>query len=173
MGEFVIIAIAGALIFFAIKQYKADKYEYNQQNPKVVASKKLRYLGAAIMVFLAVVAYLDANNMSQNKPAASRTPKAEDLVKLTKWGWNKAGFGNVMMLSGKIVSAADYPVKDISITCTLDGNSGTSLGSVTQTIYETIPPKKSIALKNFNMGFIHNQASSANCEVTFYEKAGR
>lgn len=175
MGELLSFALLIALIYLAINQYKSSKSEYKStflatKTSGTVAAKKPKYLAALFLVTLIGVALVDHKDRDKEKPTTPPEKKV-DPVKLTKWNWGIAGFGNVMMLSGKIENSADFPVKDIVVMCTLSAPSGTSLGSVNQTIYKTIASKKSLNLKSFNMGFIHSQSTGANCEVISYDKA--
>jgi hypothetical protein len=95
-----------------------------------------------------------------------KTPKenAIDLVKLD-FKWGTAGFGNIMEADFTIQNPTDHAIKDIEITCAHYAKSGTSIDSNTRTIYDIIPAKGKKRLKNFNMGFIHSQASSSSCKI--------
>lgn len=175
MGELLGFVLLMALIYWAINQYKSSKYEYKSassapQTSRPEVAKKPKYIAALFLIVLIGIALVNNKDRDNEKPTAPPEKKVEP-VKLERWNWRIAGFGNVMMLSGKIENSADYPVKDIVVMCTLSAQSGTSLGSVNQTIYKTIESKKSLNLKSFNMGFIHSQSTGANCEVISYDKA--
>lgn len=87
-------------------------------------------------------------------------------TKLANFSWQKAGFGNVMMADFVIHNGGSQPVKDVEITCTSYGKSGTKIDTNRKVIYETVPAGKRKRVKEFNMGFQHSQADSASCEVT-------
>lgn len=170
MGEFLILLVLGLVIVWAVKKHKQSNTATPDRIKDASRMKMIRVVGGVIILILAASVFLAYSTQKSDTKKSSPLPKSEDPVKLTKWNWTKSGFGNVMMLSGKIVNSADYPVKDINIACGLDGNSGTHLGSADQTIYETVSPGKTLSIKGFNMGFIHSQATKANCEVIYYEK---
>lgn len=59
----------------------------------------------------------------------------------------------------------DFKVKDIKVLCDHAGPSGTKLDSNTRTIYRVIPALRSLLVANFDMGFIHSQATKTTCWV--------
>ena len=63
-------------------------------------------------------------------------------------------------------SASD--IKDIEITCHHYAPSGTEIDSNTRTIYEIIPARHRLAVRNFNMGFIHSQVQHSEATITDY-----
>ena len=65
-----------------------------------------------------------------------------------------------------ITNPTQHSFKDITIKCTHAGASGTVIDSSTRTIYEFVPAKSTRKFRNFNMGFIHAQASKSHCEIT-------
>jgi hypothetical protein len=82
-----------------------------------------------------------------------------------KMTWSKGGFGSVMVASFTIQNDNDFSVKDLVIGCSLIGNSGTRIGSVTKTLYETVPKHSTKAFGDVNFGFVNEQARRAECEV--------
>jgi hypothetical protein len=68
-----------------------------------------------------------------------------------------------------ILNKNEYAIKDVKITCAHYAKSGTKIDSNTRTIYEVFPPRKSKTVRDFNMGFIHSQASKSSCEVVDLE----
>jgi hypothetical protein len=59
----------------------------------------------------------------------------------------------------------ELSIKDISVTCDYDAPSGTPLGSSTRTIYEVVKARSTKRIKDFSMGFLHPQVSTASCRV--------
>lgn len=86
-------------------------------------------------------------------------------VSLALDSWSKGGFDNIMLANFTIKNATKYSVKDITVTCTHSAASGTEIDSNTRTIYERVKPKDQKRIRDFNMGFIHNQAQSRRCEI--------
>lgn len=97
----------------------------------------------------------------------SRVASKEDALSKVKldFKWGTGGFNSVMMVNFTITNESKYNIKDIEITCTHYANSGTKIDDNTRTIYELIPAGKKKVIRNFNMGFIHNQASSSSCKI--------
>ena len=109
-----------------------------------------------------------SSTSSSGSAAAKIDPKTEALsaVKLDKLNWHKGGFDNVMMLNATIKNGGGRDVKDIEIECTHSSNSGTRIDSNKKIVYELVKAGKSVRIKEFNMGFIHNQAASTGCQIT-------
>ncbi|MRV72534.1 zinc ribbon domain-containing protein [Duganella sp. FT92W] len=95
-------------------------------------------------------------------------PKEEAIraINLDKLAWHKGGFDNVMLLSTKIRNDGVHDVKDIEIECVHSSNSGTRIDRNTKVVYEIVKAGKSVNIKEFNMGFVHNQANSTSCRVS-------
>ena len=107
-----------------------------------------------------------------SSPAAPVAPKIDpkdealNAIKLDKWDWHKGGFDSIMMLNAKIKNEGKRDVKDIEIECTHSSNSGTRIDSNKKIVYELIKAGKSVSIKEFNMGFVHSQATSTSCRIT-------
>jgi hypothetical protein len=90
-------------------------------------------------------------------------------VSLAKFDWRKGGFGTVVVATFWIKNNEAFPVKDVDVACELFGKSGTVLGAVASTIYQTIPPHSQRVIRDLNMGsgvvLDMNQAASANCKI--------
>ena len=84
--------------------------------------------------------------------------------------WSAGGFGSVMVVNFTIKSTLQFPVRDILVRCIGTGNSGTEIGSVSQTIYETVPAKGTKRINKINMGFIPGQMRGARCEILSVQK---
>jgi hypothetical protein len=88
-----------------------------------------------------------------------------DRVEVSSMSWKKGGFGSVALVTLSISNKNEYSVRDIAVTCTFSGSSGTMLSKPTNTIYDIIKPKSSRTFPDFNIGFIHGQAQKGNCSV--------
>ncbi|WP_341743274.1 hypothetical protein [Azonexus hydrophilus] len=95
-------------------------------------------------------------------------PKSVALsnIELKNLRWSKEGFGNVMQLSVTLINKGQRDVKDIELKCEHFSNSGTRIDSNKRIIYEIIPAGKSKTIKEFGMGFIHNQATKTGCHIS-------
>ncbi len=105
-------------------------------------------------------------------PPPSRDDTATQNVELVDFSWKTGGFDNIMLATFVVRNNNDFAVKDITIRCNHSAKSGTEIDSNTKTIYETIDPKKKRTFRDFNMGFIHSQASKSRCQITSVLSAG-
>lgn len=92
-----------------------------------------------------------------------------DNASLIMHSWE--AYGAVFVGRFSIVNRGLYNLKDPVIYCTLFGPSGTELGSVKETAYQTVHAKSTVRLKDLNMGFIRSQASQASCRLIGIERA--
>ncbi len=141
--------------------------------------KKMSFLAKLFLGFLGfaifgnIVGEIVGGSLTKNRQEVENIvrklePKEEALnaVKIEKIQWHKGGFSTVMLLSVKIKNASKWDVKDIQVDCTHTANSGTRIDKNQKIIFEKIGAGKSLSIKDFNMGFIHSQASSTSCSVT-------
>ncbi|MGI8961550.1 MAG: hypothetical protein ACR2IV_17670 [Bryobacteraceae bacterium] len=98
-------------------------------------------------------------------PPEDPSEQAMQTTKLEAFSWYKEGFGSIMMANFTIRNDGDLMVKDLEIECTHSAPSGTEIDSNARTIYEIVPPHTSRRFRNFNMGFIVEQAASSSCEI--------
>lgn len=105
---------------------------------------------------------------AKEKEAAYRAIRRdpEDSLSLQNVKGRKDGFGTVLMIGGTINNSSDYDIKDPRIRCELSGPSGTTVGSVRETLYEVVPAKGSKRFRELNMGFLSSsQVSRFVCEI--------
>ena len=76
-----------------------------------------------------------------------------------------------MMIDLTLENTNSFPIKDVEVTCQDYGNSGTLIDRNVRTVYEVVKAKSSKAISNFNMGFIHSQATKSSCSVSGFQKA--
>ena len=126
-----------------------------------------------VAIFGNIVSGINGGSSSQASSSTTPTaptidPKEEAIsaVKLDKWDWHKGGFDSIMMLNAKIKNEGKRDVKDIEIECTHSSNSGTRIDSNKKVVYELVKAGKSVNIKEFNMGFVHSQATSTSCRIT-------
>jgi hypothetical protein len=70
-----------------------------------------------------------------------------------------------MKVNLTIANDSDVGVKDLKVFCKHAGPSGTLIDSNTRTIYEIVKPHTQRRFMGFDMGFIHSQASTSECEI--------
>lgn len=149
--------------------------------PTVVRwTPKRLFLIAVLVVFgLAVVGNLARDDASPTVKGSaahveSATPKARTTVlndlKLD-FTWHKDGFDSIMIANFTIENKGPQAAKDFEIECTHSANSGTVIDRNTRTIYEVVKPNSKKRFANFNMGFIHSQATRSGCSITNFKVA--
>jgi RNA polymerase subunit RPABC4/transcription elongation factor Spt4 len=133
----------------------------------------LTWIGAiilAIIVFNVLTAVVpDSSGPSTYEIERQAKAAALASVKIEKYSWQKGGFDNILLANFTLRNTGTRDVKDIEVTCTSYGNSGTRIDSNERVIYETIKAGKTHRLREFNMGFQHTQTARAGCEVTGLE----
>jgi hypothetical protein len=75
---------------------------------------------------------------------------------------------NTLTVDAKFFNQELEPIKDFFYTCYTYGASGTILDSKTEKIYQVVPPKSEILVKNINMGFINPQTTKIECRPSLY-----
>ena len=75
---------------------------------------------------------------------------------------------NTLTVDAKFFNYELEPIKDFFYTCYTYGASGTILDSKTEKIYQVVPPKSEILVKNINMGFINPQTTKIECYPALY-----
>lgn len=149
---------------------------------------KILAVSCAIGVFGGLVALQDEPPVQRSHsdsaiPVTASSPTSEvqsdprdpliagKKIVITKFNWYKGGFDSVMLADLRVKNENDFPVKDLAIACELFSESNTKLGEAGSVIYQTFAPHKSKSVSRVNMGFIHSQAASANCEVLAFKFA--
>lgn len=101
---------------------------------------------------------------------APKTPHQEVVDGLKfDFSWTKGGFSSVMLIDATITNNSPYAIKDPVISGVDSANSGTAIDTNIKTVYETIASGKTLKLHEFNMGFIHHQATKSNCKISDFE----
>jgi hypothetical protein len=98
------------------------------------------------------------------RPQPDRWTAIHDL-ELTDLRWKKGGFDNVMLATFSFHNKNQFDVKDISVICEHSSPSGTKIDSNRRTIYEIIKANGKKTFREFNMGWIHSQATRSSCWV--------
>jgi hypothetical protein len=104
------------------------------------------------------------------EPTAKSTPtplSRDDAKRQVKvdFTWSKGGFDSIMLVNFTFTNPTPYPARDITVTCVHSAPSGTEIDRNTRTIYEVVPAKGRKVVRDFNMGFIHSQATSSRCRI--------
>ena len=115
------------------------------------------------VVFLIIGAIADGGSGGS---ASEPSPKELALQNLDfDFEWGKAGFDSVMEINMTIKNNGTKDVKDLTVECVHSSNSGTVVDRNKREVYEVIKAGETKKINNFNMGFIHSQATSSSCSV--------
>lgn len=91
----------------------------------------------------------------------------EKALTVEDFDWGTGGLGSVMVIKRLVVSNdAPFDIKDFTLRCVHQGNSGTDMDRNTRTIFEIVPANGKKTVREINMGFISSQAASSRCEIT-------
>lgn len=108
-------------------------------------------------------------NEDLRKKAAAREAELS-MVSVREFKWRKDGFGTVLVATFKVENALSYDIKDVRLECRVRGASGTVVSQPSVTIYEAFPAQKWKLVRDFSVGFISSQASTANCDVVGFKR---
>ena len=78
----------------------------------------------------------------------------------------KRSNGNLIEITAVLKNSGSVDVKDVDITCTYMGGSGTVIDKNTKTVYDIVPAGKSINVRGLVMGIVHDQTNSMDCSVS-------
>jgi len=145
---------------------KADKCpQCGAPQPK--STSPLTWLVTIIvgMIFIAALTRDPPSAPQSSRTAQTAKDQALAQLKLT-FSWTPGGFDNVLILKHLTLhNTSPHPVKDIHLACTLYARSETALGTLSKTLYDTLPAGKTLTLAEFNMGFMHTQTHTVACRV--------
>jgi hypothetical protein len=101
-------------------------------------------------------------------PAEQQRQLKKDIIDAVdfKMTWEKGGFGSVLIADVTLTNKSAHPIKDVELSCVTMAESGTELGRVRHTIYESFTPKKTKAVRQTTMGFIHSQTHKVGCAIS-------
>lgn len=146
--------------------------------PKTSGCTVLLALGFAfffIAVFIAQTKSPVPSNPPVNPAPSAKTPsdpKTEtaslfcEKLEVKKFSWSMEGFGNVAVIESLTVkNNGNTPCKDITLGVSFLAASGTQVGNLKYTIYDSIPAGKSKTFHNINLGFVNKQAHEARVRI--------
>lgn len=132
---------------------------------------------AKIVVGICVLGWVAIIIGSASHPATTADPRPQvppvpdyrDSVFRTvslSFTWEKSGFGTVMLGTFRLKNAGGIEIQDVEITCLGSGESGTVIDKAVRTAYVRVPPHKTTAVRDLNMGLINSQVTSESCSIT-------
>ena len=107
-----------------------------------------------------------ASSVSPTAASSAATKRSAIEKTYVNFSWSKGGFDTIMEATFKIRNDNPVQIKDIEITCTHFGKSGTEIDSSKRVIYDVVPANSVKTFDKFNMGFMHSQSESTACKIT-------
>jgi len=155
--------LKGPLTADAIAEGLRNVREVPPDAPESAQAKALeqKLLKAQTALLNQIVAQEEENRIAGLSPRE----RATEETKILKFGWEKSGFGAVMLGDFTIRNSSPYDVKDIEVRCSLSGPSGTVIDHNTRTIYDIVKARSTRVFRSVNMGFIASQSARSGCEI--------
>jgi hypothetical protein len=109
---------------------------------------------------------------SNVEPTPASLSKSQILAnfRIGAFAWKKSGFGAVMMARFTIHNDNPMPLKDIEVTCSSSGPSGSIIDTNTRTVYDVVNQRSFLQIDDMNMGFIRSEAVDSKCRVTGFSR---
>ncbi len=123
------------------------------------------FIGLLIAAGIAVERYGTPGHLA-GAAMPAEPPRPAPQVELDKFSGTKDGL--LFVGTFTFANKGTVDVKDIRVTCTHYGPSGTAIDHNSRTIYEIVRANSSKTVRGFNMGIVHSQAVSSSCAVTDY-----
>lgn len=98
--------------------------------------------------------------------AAAYEEHPEQALEITRFSWEKGGFGSVQLVHFTVKNSAPFAIKDFTLECKHQGPSGTDMDENTSVVYEVVPANGSKRVGEVNMGIIASQVASSRCNIT-------
>ncbi|MDH1534038.1 zinc ribbon domain-containing protein [Acinetobacter johnsonii] len=129
-------------------------------------SKKMGIFAWIAIIFVGLLVIGAIADGGDGSSVSEPSPKELALQNLGfDFEWGKAGFDSVMEINMTIKNNGTKDVKDLTVECVHSSNSGTVVDRNKREVYEVIKAGETKKINNFNMGFIHSQATSSSCSV--------
>ncbi|WEH92317.1 zinc ribbon domain-containing protein [Acinetobacter soli] len=130
-------------------------------------TSKLTWIILGVIVFGILASMIGGESTTSSDGTKTLSPKEQALQDVKfDFDWSKAGFDNIMMIDMTVKNTGTRDVKDFEVECNHTSNSGTKIDSNKRQVFEIVKAGETRTFKNFNMGFIHSQASSSSCAIT-------
>ena len=155
----------------AIKQCKecGNQVSDKAQSCPSCGAKQPKKMGIFAWIAIIFVGLLVIGAIADGGDGSSVSEPSPKELALQNLGfdfeWGKAGFDSVMEINMIIKNNGTKDVKDLTVECVHSSNSGTVVDRNKREVYEVIKAGETKKINNFNMGFIHSQATSSSCSV--------
>ena len=155
----------------AIKQCKecGNQVSDKAQSCPSCGAKQPKKMGIFAWIAIIFVGMLVIGAIADGGDGSSVSEPSPKELALQNLGfdfeWSKYGFDSVMEINMTIKNNGTKDVKDLTVECVHSSNSGTVVDRNKREVYEVIKAGETKKINNFNMGFIHSQATSSSCSV--------
>ena len=155
----------------AIKQCKecGNQVSDKAQSCPSCGAKQPKKMGIFAWIAIIFVGMLVIGAIADGGDGSSVSEPSPKELALQNLGfdfeWGKAGFDSVMEINMTIKNNGTKDIKDLTVECVHSSNSGTVVDRNKREVYEVIKAGETKKINNFNMGFIHSQATSSSCSV--------
>ena len=155
----------------AIKQCKecGNQVSDKAQSCPSCGAKQPKKMGIFAWIAIIFVGLLVIGAIADGGDGSSVSEPSPKELALQNLGfdfeWGKAGFDSVMEINMTIKNNGTKDIKDLTVECVHSSNSGTVVDRNKREVYEVIKAGETKKINNFNMGFIHSQATSSSCSV--------
>jgi hypothetical protein len=114
-----------------------------------------------------------SNAQTYVQPKAQNLSKSQMLAnfRIRSFSWQKEGFGAIMMATFVLHNDNPMPVKDIEVTCSSSGPSGSIIDTNSRTVFDVVRQNSFLQVDKINMGFVRSEAVETRCQVTGFSKA--
>lgn len=125
-------------------------------------------------VGFAIAAAFTAGGIIHHHPAkaiearSALPSRSEQLASLEiiKDAYRRSPSGFRLLAKFTIKNTNTHGIKDVEVSCSHIGNSGSIVSRSRRVIYETIRPNSQRAMPEIDFGFIPDQASRISCSIT-------
>lgn len=155
----------------SLKQCKecGNQVSNKAQSCPSCGAKQPKKMGVFAWIAIIFVGFLVIGAVAGGGDGSSASEPSPKELALQNLGfdfeWGKTGFDSVMEINMTIKNNGTKDIKDLTVECVHSSNSGTVVDRNKREVYEVIKVGETKKINNFNMGFIHSQATSSGCSV--------
>jgi len=114
------------------------------------------------------VTQLSSNHPDADASTSSSMPSImsnpSETFALSDFQWSRSRFGT-LFVSFAVNNSTNQALRDFTIVCVTYGASGTQIGTVSKTLYETLPANSSLEYEGVEVGPMHPQARTVRCSI--------
>ena len=110
---------------------------------------------------------------ASTSPSSAFTKSSDsDIFPLSDFQWSRSRFG-ALFVSFAVNNSTNQALRDFTIACSTYGASGTHIGTISKTLFETLPAKSTVEYEGVEIGPMHPQARTVRCSIVRLYKEAR